>query len=54
MGAEIGAFFDQEDAEISSLFRSQLFKADRRGQAGLATADDDCVEFHGITFHGSP
>ena len=44
MRADLGAFFDHDDAQIGI----ELLEPDRRRQAGWAGADNHDVEFHGL------
>ena len=46
MGAEFGAFFDDDDRN----FRAKLFEADRGGETGGASAGDHDIEIHGFAW----
>jgi hypothetical protein len=49
MGAEFGAFFDDNDRN----FRRKLFEADRGGETGGAGAGDHDIEIHGFAWRQS-
>ena len=51
MGADFGAFLDQADRNLLAGFVGQLLDADRRGQPGRATANDEDVELHRFALH---
>src|SRR5580704_9181570 len=49
MGAEFGAFFDDDDRN----FRAKLFEADRGGETGGASAGDHDIEIHSFAWRQS-
>ena len=53
MGADLGAFFQDADADVFAALRCKLFEPDRAGEARRAPADHDNIVFHGFACHGS-
>ena len=51
MRADLGALFQDADADFPSGFGAQLAQADRRGQTRRSGADDHHVVFHRLSFH---
>ena len=51
MRTDLGAFFDDADAEIDVAVGAQLLEPNRRRQPGWAGADDYDIVFHRLPFH---
>jgi hypothetical protein len=49
--ADLRAFFDQADVDLAAFVRSELFEADRCGEAGGAAAYDQHIVFHHFAGH---
>jgi len=51
MGADLGALFQDADADLVTMFGGKLFQPDRGGQPRGAAADDHDVILHDFAFH---
>ena len=51
MRADLGALFQNADADLPAGLGAQLAQADRRGQTCRSGADDHHVVFHRLSFH---
>jgi hypothetical protein len=51
MGANFGAFFNNDNADLFAALLGDLAQATSRGKPGGASTDDDHVYFHRFAFH---